>query len=145
MNLSMLIRSARLGVRGAVAVELALAAPVFITVVLGAVDFGRLLMSTQSLAAGTRVGAEYARNSQTCQTGIQLLSSVQIAGACTTGIHQAMQNSLNFNPALTFPAPDVRLECYCDGDNARCDNANWMPANFSCATTGRVSIRYTSG
>jgi hypothetical protein len=136
MMLPMISRLSRwLGTSGAVAVELAMVTPVMVTLVLGGVDFGNLFVSGQSIAAATRVGAEFARNSPTCQnsaTGIQILPNPLIGGACIAGIQTAMQSSRNFSPALTFP-DGVRLECYCDSDNQRCSNAAWMPANFSCA------------
>jgi TadE-like protein len=123
-----------LGTVGAAAVEVALVTPFLVTLVFGGVDFGALFNTSQALAAATRVGAEFARDSATCQAGIQTLNSPQVNADCTTGIENAMQNAGNFSPKLTFPtAPE--LKCYCDGDNNNpCAVANG--ANYSCATDG---------
>ena len=95
-----------LGTAGAAMVELALVTPVLATLVLGSTDFGRLLYSAQSVAAATRVGAEYARNNLICQqsaTGVQMLPTTAIKDPCYTNIQTAMQDSRSFSPALTFP------------------------------------------
>ena len=47
--------------RGAIAVEFAFAAPVLITLALGAADFGSLMNASASLRGATRAGAEYAK------------------------------------------------------------------------------------
>jgi Flp pilus assembly protein TadG len=47
--------------RGAIAVEFAFAAPVLITLALGAVDFGSLMNASAALRGATRAGAEYAK------------------------------------------------------------------------------------
>src|SRR5262252_5708785 len=47
--------------RGAIAVEFAFAAPVLITLALGAADFGSLMNTSASLRGATRAGAEYAK------------------------------------------------------------------------------------
>jgi Flp pilus assembly protein TadG len=119
-----------LGVDGSVAVELGLVAPFLITVIFGIVDFGAYLDNSQAIAAATRIGAQYARDSATCKAGIQILSSPQVNSACTTGIQNAMQNSISFSPALTYPA-SFPLTCQCD------DGTSITCGNNSCATAGR--------
>src|SRR6266446_5625608 len=47
--------------RGSLSVEVAIALPVLITLVLGAVDFGTLMNTAASLRGATRAGAEYAK------------------------------------------------------------------------------------
>jgi len=47
--------------QGSLSVEVAVAAPVLITLVLGAVDFGFLMNTAASLRGATRAGAEYAK------------------------------------------------------------------------------------
>ena len=47
--------------RGSLSVEVAVATPVLITLVLGAVDFGLLMNTAASLRGATRAGAEYAK------------------------------------------------------------------------------------
>ena len=148
-------RSGRpVGTSGAAAVELALTAPVLMTLLLGGIDFGLLFNNGQSITAATRVGVQYARNSSVCQdsaTGIQMLPTVQIGATCITNIQQAMQDSRNFVPALTFPS-GVSLECRCDADGSLCDDQNsppvLMPANYSCPSNGRganqIFVRVTA-
>ncbi len=97
-------------VDGSVAVELALLAPLLVTLVVGISDFGNLLNSSEALAAAARIGAEYAKNSPTCQ-GDWATNSTPSAG-CTTGIRNAVTNSMAFVPALA--APSVLLTCECE-------------------------------
>jgi Flp pilus assembly protein TadG len=47
--------------RGSIAVEFAFAAPILITLGLGAADFGLLMNTSASLRGATRAGAEYAK------------------------------------------------------------------------------------
>jgi Flp pilus assembly protein TadG len=47
--------------RGSLSVEVAIAAPVLITFVLGVADFGQLMNTAASLRGATRAGAEYAK------------------------------------------------------------------------------------
>jgi Flp pilus assembly protein TadG len=98
---------------GAVLVEFALAAPILVTLVLGIADFGMMAAQTAALEGATRVGAEYARNNSTCQANIT-------GSSCTAGIENAMTNSGNFSPAITFPtSPSVSCECD-DGSSITC-------------------------
>jgi hypothetical protein len=117
-----------LGTAGAAAVEFALVTPFLVTLMVGGVDFGALFHTTQSIAAATRSGAQYARSSVLCQAGIQVLNTPQISTDCTTGIKNAVQSAGNFTPALTFPNAPV-LACYCDGDGLTI-----TCGDFSCAT-----------
>ena len=97
---------------GTALVEFALAAPILVTLVLGIADFGMLAAKNAALEGATRVGAEYARNNSTCH---DITSS-----SCITGIKNAMQNSGNFSPALTFPSnPSPSCECD-DGTSITC-------------------------
>lgn len=53
-------RSARRAHRGAAMLELALTLPIFLTLTLGLIEFGRALMVQQMLTAAAREGARYA-------------------------------------------------------------------------------------
>jgi Flp pilus assembly protein TadG len=114
---------ARMGTAGAVMVELALATPVMVTLVIGGVDFGVLLSGTQSIAAATRVGAEFAHNSPICQsstTGVYLdvatgtMGIHSGTGQCIPGIQTATQNARPFSPPLTVTAA---LNCRCSNSS----------------------------
>jgi Flp pilus assembly protein TadG len=127
-----------LGTSGAAFVELGMVTPIFATLLIGTVDFGRLFFSSQSVAAATWAGAAYALNNPICQnsaTGIVMLPTPTIGGTCNTNIQTAMQNSRNFSPALTFPGGN-QLVCYCSGDNAAC-GATWYTTGYLCASAGR--------
>jgi Flp pilus assembly protein TadG len=121
-----------LGDDGGVAVELGLLASFFLVpLLLGIIQYGLYFNATQSLAAATRVGAEYARDSTTCQAGIQTLLSPPVSAACNTGIQTAIKNSMNYpSGALTFPA-SFPLTCQCD------DATAITCGNNSCAAAGR--------
>lgn len=104
------------GTAGAATVELAVATPVLLTLVLGGADYGHLLATTQSLAAATRVGAQVARNDSACQssaTGASVLNPPPnyVLDPCRNKVYAAMQNSRHFSPALT--PYTVKLVCYC--------------------------------
>jgi hypothetical protein len=125
-----------LGVDGSVAVELGLLAPIVVpfllTLALGIADLGIFFNYSEALQMATRIGAEYARSSGTCQSGIDLLASPPtISSACVTNIKDAMNRSLNYGAGqLTFPA-NFSLSCYCDdGNSITCGNS-------SCATADR--------
>jgi len=118
-------------VAGAVAVELGVVAPLLVVLAVGIVDFGNLLNNDQALAAAARIGAQYARNSSFCKSGIQVLSSPPVNAACTTGIQNAMRQSMNYSAGqLTFPA-SIPLTCECD------DGTSITCGNNACATAGR--------
>jgi Flp pilus assembly protein TadG len=121
-----------LGDAGSVAVELGLLGGLFLVpLMLGIIQYGIYFNATQALAAATRTGAEYARNSATCKAGIQVLQSPPVSGACTTGIQNTITNSMNYpSGALTFPAT-FPLTCQCD------DGTAITCGNNSCATAGR--------
>jgi len=113
---------------GGVAVELALATPILATLVLMGVDYGSLLNTAQSLAAATRVGAEFARNSTVCKssaTGVYVTPATNTtpgsmgihgedAAKCLPGIQSTTQNARPFSPSLTVTAT---LNCRC-ADNS---------------------------
>jgi hypothetical protein len=115
---------------GSVAVELAFVVPIVALIAIGIADFGTLATRTDALAGATRIGAEYAKNSTTCQAGIQILATPQVNSPCTTGIQNAVTNSVTFNPAPTFPA-SFPLTCECD------DGTSIACGNNSCAAAGR--------
>jgi hypothetical protein len=127
------------GAEGSVALELALLMPFLLVLFYGLVDFGYYFTSSQGIASATRIGAEYARDSTTCKTQIQppFNSQVSATSNCGKGIVNAMQNSMDFSPKLTYPA-NFGLSCYCDRD------ANGNPAtsppsiacSSSCSTIG---------
>jgi Flp pilus assembly protein TadG len=82
---------------GSVAAEFALVAPTLILIAAGVADFGMLTSNSTTLTATTHIGAEYAR----------------LHPADTEGIQNAMQSSMSFTPALSFPASFLR-SCECD-------------------------------
>jgi Flp pilus assembly protein TadG len=145
LNIAALTASAGrefLGTAGAAAVEFALVTPFLVALTFGGVDFGTLFKTSQTIAAATRVGAEFARSSPTCQAGIQVLNTPQVSAACATGIKNAMQNAGNFTPALTFPTAPV-LACYCDSDNSTITCGN-NPCTTINKGNNEVFIRVTA-
>jgi hypothetical protein len=80
-----------------VAAEFALVAPAIILIAAGIADFGMLATKSAALAGTTRIGAEYAR-----------LRPVDAAG-----IQNSMQSSMDFMPALAFPA-SFPQSCECN-------------------------------
>jgi hypothetical protein len=113
------------GCDGSAAVEFALVAPVILVITAGIVDFGLLTTKAAALAGATRIGGEYAR----------------LHPADTTGIQNAMQNSMSFSPPLTFPASFPQT--------CECDDRTSIPCIDSCRAGGRpgpnrVFIRITA-
>jgi Flp pilus assembly protein TadG len=102
-----------LGCRGSVAAEFAVAAPIILLIIAAAADFGSLIKQSAALTGATRIGAEYAR----------------FHSADLTGIKDAMQTSMSFNPPLSFPA-SFPQSCECDDGTA-------TACSQSCATVGR--------
>ncbi len=98
---------------GSVAVELAFVVPIVAVIAAGIADFGALAMQGNALAGAARIGAEYARDSTTCQSGINtLVTPATISSACTTGIQNAMSSARSYGPAFSFPG--FTLTCECD-------------------------------
>ena len=111
--------------RGTIAAEFAVMAPLILLVIAATADFGSLVKQSAALSGATRIGAEYAR----------------FHSADLTGIKDAMQNSMNFNPPLSFPANFLQ--------SCECDDGSAIACNESCATAGRpgpnrVSMRITA-
>jgi hypothetical protein len=124
---------------GAVAAELAMVAPFLALLIIGVIDFGAYMNAAQQVAAATRVGAEYARDSTTCQntqTGIDPINAL-IKPDCLTGnaqtgavgIEATMTNSGNFGSAMEFTnmsgcgsAGSSCVTCECGGASATCGN-----------------------
>jgi Flp pilus assembly protein TadG len=121
----------RLGNGGSVAVELGLLVPLLVILTVGIVDLGNFLNYSQALQAAARIGAEYARNHPTCQSGINMAASPPtISADCTTGIKDAMTKSLNYDAgALTFPASFPLT--------GECDDGTSITLGSSCAAAGR--------
>lgn len=119
-----------LGSDGTALIEFALAAPILVALVLGIADFGMLAAKNAALEGATRVGAEYARNNPTCSQG-------DLTGSnCTTGIENAMQNSGNFSPALTFPTSSPTFSVSC-----QCDDGSSITCGTTCVGAGKVPNR----
>jgi Flp pilus assembly protein TadG len=122
-------RRSLFGNDGTVVTEFAFAAPILVLVVVGIADLGRLAANTAALEGATRVGAEYARNNLTCQS--------EIAGSsCATGIENAMQNSGNFSPALTFPTSSPTFSVSC-----QCDDGSSITCGTTCVGAGKTPNR----
>jgi Flp pilus assembly protein TadG len=129
---------------GAAAVELGLVLPFLIWLILGVIDFGGYMNSSQAIAAATRVGAEYARDSAVCKstaTGVDIINDVVNAtcigaGNPASGIEGAMQSAMNFSPALTFPTAPF-LTCQCDDGTKANPNTTSGCGNYSCAQNNR--------
>jgi Flp pilus assembly protein TadG len=103
----------RAGCRGSVAAEFAVMAPIILLIIAATADFGSLIRQSSALAGATRIGAEYAR----------------FRPFDLTGIKDAMQTSMSFNPPLSFPA-SFPQSCECDDGTA-------TACSQSCATVGR--------
>jgi len=100
-------------------------APIIILIIAATADFGSLIRQSAALASATRIGAEYARFHSTDLTGIR----------------DAMQNSMSFNPPLAFPATFPR--------SCECEDGAAIACSQSCATVGhpgpdRVFMRITA-
>jgi len=118
-------RQTPFGTEGSVAAEFAFLAPMILVITIGTVDLGLLSTKMSSLAGATRIGAEYGR----------------LHPSDTPGIKSYIQNSMRFDPPLTFPA-SFPLSC-------ECDDGGSIPCTVSCATAGRpgpnrVFIRITA-
>ena len=98
---------------GGVTAEFAIVTPIIILLATGIVDFGMLASESTALRATLRIGAAYARTYP----------------MDTVGIRDAMQNSMQFTPALTFPA-SFPQSCRCDDDTS-------IDCSVSCAALGR--------
>jgi len=88
-------------------------APILLLRIGAMADFGSVIRQSTALAGATRIGAEYAR----------------FHSADLTGIKGTMQNSMSFNPPLSFPATFPQ--------SCECDDGIAIACSESCATDGR--------
>jgi hypothetical protein len=102
-----------IGSAGSVAAEFALVAPMLVLIAAGIADFGMLATRSATLAATTRIGAEYARKYP----------------LDTSGIQSSMRSAMGFTPALSFP-PSFPQSCECNDGTA-------ISCTESCAAVGR--------
>jgi Flp pilus assembly protein TadG len=87
---------------GAVAVELAITAPLLIALLLGAVDYGMLMNSEASLVSATRAGGEIAKSTPTV-TASQLTSLGLFPSGATPAVSAAFCTCFD-DTAVTCPA-----------------------------------------
>lgn len=120
--------------RGAAAVEFALVAPVFVTLVLGSIEIGRGCAATQKLASALREGGrlatmDYADHLQKGQTPND----------------KVMQDIRNFLTASGIPGDKVTLSItYADGQNAGQTFNFADPANALARFQIRAEIPYSA-
>jgi len=117
-----------LGFEGSAVTEFALVAPILITMVAGIADFGMLAARTAALAGATRAGAQYARNSSTCQADIQ-------GSACIAGIESVIQSAISSGPVLTFPSGSSPFPALCE-----CADGTAITCSSTCGS-GNVPKR----
>jgi Flp pilus assembly protein TadG len=105
---------------GAALVEFGLAAPLLLFLVLGIANYGALMNDTAALEGATRAIAEYAKNSQQCNTatgGGYLADSGCIAGIKSfVSTLQASDNMLSsatatFTPSVSLSTPGNYCTC----------------------------------
>jgi Flp pilus assembly protein TadG len=119
-----------LGSAGSVAVELALTAPILVTLAVGIADLGNLFNFSQALEAATRIGAEYALRGSSCQQDWGPATAP--GGACTSDIQSAVTNSLAFSPALATRTVELACEC---ASTATPSTYMATPCGTSCFTS----------
>jgi hypothetical protein len=122
-----------LGAGGSATVEFALVASVLLFLGLGIADFGMMFNNYQALAAATRIGAEYARDSPTCQSGVNAsVAPPTVSAACSSGIQSAVTSSIYFSPAPTFPSSGACASGW-PGVICQCDDGTAIACGQSCA------------
>ena len=94
---------------GAVAVELAIVAPLLVVLVLGVADYGILMDSSAALFAGTRSGAEVAKANQNA-TAAQLTALNIFPTGATPKISAPFCTCVD-NTSVTCPGPGAANPC----------------------------------
>src|SRR5215470_18211461 len=97
--------------RGAIAVEFAFAAPVLITLALGAADFGGLMNTAASLRGATRAGAEYAKANWNNPSVTNVTTDTEQKVCGFLGLTLA-------NGLCSPVTPNVSTSCTCDDDTS---------------------------
>jgi Flp pilus assembly protein TadG len=137
-----LLRRYWLGIRGAVAVEFALLAPILALLALGVYDFGSYTVQKQRLASSAREAAQYALVAADYFFGCR--SQYGATGACAsdstvnTALNDAVAVGLRSAPAgTTASGASAIFQCTCGGVATDCK----LP---SCtAPKAYVSVRMT--
>jgi Flp pilus assembly protein TadG len=90
------IRSNR---RGAAIVEFAVVVPLFFTLVMGIIEFGRIFMVQEMLVNAARVGARAAILSGSTQSGVQSIISNYMSSTGVSGYTSTISPNLSGSPA----------------------------------------------
>ena len=120
-------RTAARAESGSALVELAVAMPILLLLVVGTVDLGRVFYRSMAVAQAARAGAEY---------GAQSVSK----SADTTGIKTAAKNAVSSDLTLLNSDLTVARTCECATDAGAFSATS--PAN-TCDGTGCASPKHT--
>ncbi len=99
MIISRVLNSKRLARRGAAAVEFALVAPIFFLVIMGIIDFGRMMMVQNIMINAARAGARQAILSGSTTTQVQTTIANCLTPAGISGYTYSVSPSLSSSPA----------------------------------------------
>src|SRR5215472_6782086 len=124
--------------RGAIAVEFAFAAPVLITLALGAADFGSLMNASASLRGATRAGAEYAKANWNNPSVTNVATGTQQKVCGFLGLTLATSTC---SPVTVTPV--VSTSCTCD-DNTSVSPCPPTGANPCAAQTNPSVLQYVT-
>ncbi|NLX94660.1 MAG: pilus assembly protein [Rhodopirellula sp.] len=120
LKLEKVCRLCRKNRRGTAAVEFAVVAPLFFLLVLGMVEFGRMVMVQQIITNGSREGARMAVLDGTTATDVlttvnNYLSSAAVAGATVT-VNPDPPNTAGFGEPVTVTV------------SVPFDQVSWLPS-----------------
>ena len=111
---------------GAAAIEFAIIAPLFFTLVFGSIEFGRALMVQQVLTNASRVGAREAITLNGTQSAVTSVSTSYATGASVSG----MSVSVTPDPANALAGDMVTVNV-----SVPYSNVSWLPPWFLGGTT----------
>ena len=102
--------------RGAVAIEFALLVPILLALLLGALEYGRVIRERMQLASAARAGVQFALQNAANLQAITGATPV-VCSAGLTGVQGAVCNATGLDPSTVTVTP--RCEC-ADGSTIAC-------------------------
>lgn len=133
---------------GSLAVEVAVAAPVLITLLLGAVDYGMLMNTAASLRGATRAGAEYAKANwnNPSYTSSQLTTNTQQKVCGFLGLALSGGSCSPLTPGVTTScicADDATVTCPASGAANPCSSGHGSDTRLLISVNVTVSRSFS--
>ena len=123
--------------RGASVVEFAIVAPVFILLVLGMIEYGRMIMVQQVITNASREGARQAALDGSTTTSVNSTVNTYLSNGSISGASVAIvdQNDATLNPATATAGTAIKVKV-----TVNFDSVKWLPVPMFLAGKQMQSV-----